>query len=124
MNTLSNTVDTYLTAWSETDTNSRDRLIQQVWATDGQLVDPPLAASGHGEISEMAAALQGQFPGHHFRRASEVDEHHGHFRFAWQLVDPDGAVAISGIDVGALDENGRIAQITGFFGDLPASDAA
>jgi hypothetical protein len=124
MNTLSSTVDTYLTAWNETDPDSRDKLIQQVWATDGQLVDPPLAASGHSEISDMAAALQAQFPGHQFRRASEVDEHHGHFRFAWQLVAPDGSVAISGIDVGALDENGRIAQITGFFGDLPARDAA
>jgi hypothetical protein len=124
MNTLSSTVDTYLTAWNKTDPDSRDKLIQQVWATDGQLVDPPLAASGHSEISDMAAALQAQFPGHQFRRASEVDEHHGHFRFAWQLVAPDGSVAISGIDVGALDENGRIAQITGFFGDLPARDAA
>jgi len=124
MNNLSNTVDTYLTAWNETDTNSRDKLIQEVWATDGRLVDPPLAASGHDEISDMAAALHAQFPGHQFRRASEVDEHHGHFRFAWRLVAPDGSVAISGVDVGALDENGRIAQITGFFGDLPVSDAA
>jgi hypothetical protein len=124
MNTLSSTVDTYLTAWNEADTTSRDKLIREVWATDGRLIDPPLSASGHGEISDMAAALQAQFPGHQFRRVSEVDEHHGHFRFAWQLVAPDGSVAISGMDVGALDENGHIAQITGFFGDLPLGEAA
>jgi hypothetical protein len=124
MHTLSSTVDTYLTAWNETNADSRDELIQEVWATDGQLIDPPLAASGYSEISDMAAALQAQFPGHLFRRASEIDEHHGRFRFAWQFVAPDGAVAIAGIDVGALDEAGRIAQITGFFGDLIALDAA
>jgi hypothetical protein len=124
MHTLSNTVDPYLAAWNEIDPSSREKLIAVVWATDGRLVDPPLAASGHGEISDMAAALHAQFPGHQFRRASEVDEHHGHFRFAWQLVGPDGSVALSGIDVGALDENGHIAEITGFFGDLPVGEAA
>jgi hypothetical protein len=124
MNTLSTTVDTYLSAWNETDTSFREKLIEEVGANDGRLIDPPLSASGHSEISDMAAALQAQFPGHHFRRASDVDEHHGHFRFAWQLVAPDGSIAISGMDVGAIDENGRIAQITGFFGDLPLSDAA
>jgi hypothetical protein len=124
MNTLSITVDTYLSAWNETDTGSREKLIEAVWANDGRLIDPPLSASGHCEISDMAAALQAQFPGHQFRRASDVDEHHGHFRFAWQLIAPDGSVAISGMDVGAIDENGHIAQITGFFGDLPLSDVA
>jgi hypothetical protein len=124
MNTLATTIDNYLDAWNETETDSRYKLIQHVWTVDGRLVDPPLAAHGHREISDMAAALQAQFPDHRFRRSSEVDEHHGHFRFAWELVAPDGTVAITGLDVGELAENGRIARITGFFGDLPGKNAA
>ena len=123
MNTLATTIDNYLDARNETETNCRDQLIQTIWAVDGRLVDQPLAAHGHREISDMAAALQAQFPDHRFRRSSDVDEHHGHFRFAWELVAPNGTVAITGLDVGELAENGRIAQITGFFGDLPGNAA-
>jgi hypothetical protein len=61
---------------------------------------------------------------HNFRRSSEIDEHHGHFRFAWELVASDGSVAIAGLDAGELAENGRIARITGFFGDPPTVNAA
>ena len=78
-----------------------------------------MAAAGHAEISELHAALQGQFPGHRFRRSSAVDTHHDRFRVGWELVGPDGAVALAGTDVGELTEDGRLRAITGFFGDLP-----
>jgi len=107
MSDLTATVDTYLAAWNETDPARRAELVEQVWAPDG--------------ISDMHAALQGQFPGHRFRRASAVDAHHDRFRVGWELVGPDGAVALAGTDVGRLAEDGRLHSITGFFGDLPAA---
>ena len=121
MSDLTATVDTYLAAWNETDPARRAELVEQVWAPDGTLTDPPLAASGHAGISDMHGALQGQFPGHRFRRTSGVDEHHGFARYGWELVGPDGAVALAGTDVGRLAEDGRLHSITGFFGDLPAA---
>ena len=78
-----------------------------------------MAATGHADISGMHAALQEQFPGHVFRRASGIDEHHGAVRFAWELVAPDGTVALSGMDFGEIGDDGRLRRITGFFGDLP-----
>jgi hypothetical protein len=113
-------VDTYLSAYGEPDAARRAELISQVWADDGRLVDPPLAAEGHDGISDMAAAVQQQFAGHRFRRVSGVDAHHDRFLFAWELVGPDGTVAVSGIAVGELAEDGRLRRITGFFGDLPS----
>ena len=121
MSDLTATVDTYLAAWNETDPARRAELVEQVWAPDGTLTDPPLAASGHAGISDLHAALQGQFPGHRFRRASAVDAHHDRFRVGWELVGPDGAVALAGTDVGQLAEDGRLRSITGFFGELPAA---
>jgi hypothetical protein len=118
------TIDTYLAAWNETDPTRRAEVIARVWAPDGRLIDPPLAAQGHAGIGEMAAALQGQFPGHRFRRASGVDAHHNQLRFAWELVSPDGAVVLSGLDVGELTEDGRLLRIAGFFGPLPEESAA
>jgi SnoaL-like domain len=122
MSNLTTTVDTYLSAYGEPDAARRAELISQVWAADGELVDPPLAAEGHAGISDMAATVQGQFAGHRFRRVSAIDEHHGRFRFAWELVAPDGSVAVAGTDVGELAGDGRLRRITGFFGELPARD--
>ena len=122
METLTTTIDSYLEAWNEADAARRAELIEAVWADQGRLVDPPLVGEGRSEISDMAAALHAQFPGHQFRRASGIDEHHGHFRFAWDLVGPDGTVALAGVDVGKLSEDGRLDRITGFFGPLPPKD--
>lgn len=120
MSDVTATVDTYLSAWNETDPGRRASLVEQVWAPEGTLTDPPLAAAGRAAISELHGTLQGQFPGHAFRRSSAVDVHHDRFRVGWELVGPDGTVALAGLDVGELTEDGRLHAITGFFGDLPA----
>jgi hypothetical protein len=119
MSDLTATVDTYLAAWNEADPDRRAELVERVWAPGGTLVDPPAAAEGHAGISELHGALQAQFPGHRFRRASAVDAHHDRFRVGWELVGPDGTVAIAGTDVGAVADDGRLTTITGFFGPLP-----
>jgi hypothetical protein len=124
MTDVTATIDTYLSAWNEKDPARRKDLIGRVWAPDGRLTDPPLAAEGHSGISDMAAALQAQFPGHRFRRASGVDMHHEYLRFRWELVSPEGAVALTGFDFGELNADGRLRRIAGFFGDLPQETAA
>jgi hypothetical protein len=87
----------YLSAWSERDPSLRAELVERAWAPDGRLIDPPLTGEGHDGISEMAGAMQEHYAGHSFRRASDVDAHHDHLRFAWELVGPDGEVALTGL---------------------------
>jgi hypothetical protein len=120
MSDLGTTIDTYLAAWGEPDETRRAALIDQAWAVDGRLIDPPLVGEDHDGISEMAKTMQSLYPGHTFRRTSGIDAHHEHLRFSWELVGPDGAVVLNGIDVGDLADDGRLQRITGFFGDLPA----
>jgi SnoaL-like domain len=122
MSDITATIDTYLEAYGEADAARRIELIEQVWAADGQLVDPPLDAAGHDAISNMAAAVQGQFPGHRFRRSTDVDAHHGFARYGWELVASDGTVAVSGVDIAELDD-ARLQRVIGFFGDLPPKGA-
>ena len=124
MNDLTTTVDTYLSAWTEANPTRRAELIERVWADGGQLIDPPMAVEGYTGISDMMTALQTQFPGHQFRRASGIDAHHAYLRFAWELVGPDGGVAIAGLDVGEVAADGRLRRITGFFGELPTDQGA
>ena len=120
---LTATVDTWLQAYGETDAAARAALIEQVWAPEGVLVDPPFSGTGHAEIAALAGAAQGQFPGHTFRRTSEIDAHHDLARYTWELVGPDGTLAVAGTDVALVGEDGRLQYVAGFFGE-PAPRAA
>jgi hypothetical protein len=117
-------IDTYLAAYNETDAAARQGLVDQAFAADATLIDPPLDGAGRHGISEMMGVVHQPVPGHTFRRASAVDEHHGHLRYAWELLGPDGNVALAGIDVGELDASGQLVRVVGFFGPLAGAGAA
>lgn len=124
MPALATLIDDHLAAYADPDAQRCAAMVQRIWAADGRLVDPPLAASGHAGIVNQAAQLLSQFPGHRFVRSSGIDSHHGMARYAWQLVNPAGAVVLEGIDIAQVDDQGRLQQVTGFFGPLPAHEAA
>jgi hypothetical protein len=50
---------------------------------------------------------------------TRADQHYGKIHFTWQMVQPDGTVAIDGRDFGELDATGRVAHIVGFFDSPP-----
>lgn len=117
---LTEAIDTYLTAYAEPDADRRSQLIAQVWATDGELLDPPIDGRGYDGISAAAATLQAHFPDHTFRRTTGIDAHHAYARYEWELVGPDGAVAVAGLDVAQVDDEGRLRRVVGFLGPIPA----
>ena len=121
MTDITEIVDTNLAALTEVDEDKRAELIARAWAEDGSLTDPPLTAEGHAGLSQFADAVCEHYAGQRFRRVSGVDVHHDRFRYAWELVTPDGTVTIAGVDVGDLAPDGRLRTVTGFFGDLPAA---
>ena len=124
MSDVTTIVDSYFAMWNETDPAARIALIERAWAADARYVDPMLEADGHAGLNQMVEGVQAQFPGHRFRRLSGVDLHHERVRFAWDLVAPDGAVTVAGVDIGELAADGRLRSITGFFGEPPAAEAA
>ena len=114
---LTTTVDTWLRAYGETDPAVRAELIATVWSPAGVLADPPFTGTGPDEIAALVAAAQAQFPGHTFRRTSEIDAHHDLARYTWEMVGPDGMPALAGTDVALVGADGRLAHVAGFFGD-------
>jgi hypothetical protein len=124
MSDLATLIDTHLEAYADPDATRRAAAVQRIWAAGGRLIDPPLDATGHSQIIQQAEQLLAQFPGHRFVRSSRIDSHHGMARYAWKLVGPSGAVALEGIDIAEVDPEGRLAQVTGFFGPLPALEPA
>jgi hypothetical protein len=111
-------VDRYLAALNEPDAGRRRALIEQAWTPDGSLTDPPIEGAGHDGLAAVGDALHEQFAGHRFERTSKVDVHHGRYRFAWALVGPGGATAITGMDTGVLADDGRVGEVVGYFGEL------
>jgi hypothetical protein len=117
------TIDTHLAGYCEPDATRRLELLTGVWATDGELLDPPLEGTGPEAIAGLVDAVLAHYPAHRFERTTGVDEHHERARYGWALVGPDGTAAVTGLDVAEFDGDGRLRRIVGFFGDLPARDA-
>lgn len=107
--------DRYIEIWNETD---GDRRIAKTWSEAGAYADPAATSEGHDGIDKMTAAVHERFPGARFRRTSAVDKHNDRIRFGWALVAADGSTIVAGVDFGTVADDGRLASITGFFGDL------
>ena len=112
-------VDSYMAMWNEMDATRRLEHIRRAWSETGRYEDPVRECQGYAALSEMVANVHAQFPGYSLRRASGIDLHHDQLRFAWELVAPDGAVTVSGVDVCLLAADGRLQCVVGFFGRLP-----
>jgi hypothetical protein len=114
-------VDTYITAWNETDADRRRELIEQTWTDDARYLDPMMSGDGHDGIDAMIAGVQQQFPGARFVLAGEPDAHNDRVRFSWHLKAPDsGDTMAVGIDFATLAEDGRLRDVTGFLEPVAA----
>ena len=109
-------VSTYVQAWHERDEVTRRRLLEQTWATDGVYTDPGGTIEGRDALVEAIADFHQNRPDVRIEVRSPVDGFGRHFRFVWATVDGGGEVLREGIDIGQLDEDGRITSIVGFFG--------
>ena len=110
MNDLTTVVDAWLEAYAEADVERRMKLIEQAWSPEGRLVDPPLEGKGYAGLSDAADLVNTHYAGHTFRRITGIDVHHEFVRYGWELVGPDGAVAVAGIDVAEVADDGRLRE--------------
>ena len=110
---MTNTVETYLAAWNETDAERRRSLVAATWTEDGSYLDPMMAGAGTEQIAAMIGAAQAQFPGHRFELAVGPDAHNDVVRFTWDLTAGNGPVA-RGTDFATVAEDGRLRSVTGF----------
>jgi hypothetical protein len=107
-------IDRYIAMWNETDAARRRELIARTWTEDANYLDPVLQGDGRAGIDAMVEAVHARFPGHRFRRTSEVDCHHDRVRFSWELAPESGPAVVSGIDFGVIADS-RLRAVTGFF---------
>lgn len=120
MNNTTELIDRYISMWNEPDAGRRGELIAQTWTEDASYLDPVMNGEGRSGIDAMVKGVQEKFPGHRFRRTSDVDTHHDRVRFTWELAPEGGPIAVSGIDFGVIAD-GRLQTITGFFDTTPTA---
>ncbi len=111
---LTRLIDRYIDAWNETDAGRRRDLIVRTYAEDARYLDPAGQGCGQDAIGAMILGVQQRFPGHSFRRTSEVDAHNDRARFNWELAPADGPPIVRGIDF-VEHADGRLRAVTGFF---------
>lgn len=124
MTDLNQIIDHYFAAWNETDRARRLDHIVKAWTPGGRYVDPLSDVEGHDGFDEMLAGLQGQYPGHTVKRTSAIEQHHDVVRFEWEIVAPDGNTFVTGVDVATLADDGRLHEITAFFGTAAPAEVA
>jgi hypothetical protein len=122
--TIDTIVATYGAAWLEPDPQRRDALLEIAWAETGTYCDPNSRATGRKALSDLIGQFLEAGKGARIELTSRPSQHHGHAYFTWRMVAPGGHVAVSGVDFGRLDSQGRLAEITGFFGPPPPLDPA
>ena len=122
MTDLTNLVDGYIAMWNETDAGRRRALIARIWTEGARYLDPVMQGDGRSGIDAMVEGVQQRFPGHRFRRTSDVDAHHDRLRFCWELAPESGPALVKGTDM-AVVAGDRLAVVTGFFDQAPAAPA-
>jgi SnoaL-like domain len=109
----------YIASWNETDTDSRRRLVNDLWTEGATYADPMMKAEGQDGIAALIGGVHSQFPGYRFALSGKADGHGPFVRFSWSLAPADGAAIARGTDFAAVAGDGRLAQVTGFLDQVP-----
>lgn len=105
----------YAAAWVTTDGAERLAHLETAWATDAVYCDPLARVEGRQALSDHIAGTQAAIAGGRIDVTSEPVRHHDSAFFRWTMTDADGGTVMTGWDVVLLDDDGRIARLTGFF---------
>ena len=110
-------VDRMFAAWNEPDPTRIRELIEPALSPDIHFVDPSIDLTGVDAFEANMHHVHAQIPGASYTRASAIDAHHGYLRYHW-AIHRDGTLLLAGFDVTRVDDDGRIAEVIGFFGPL------
>src|SRR6516164_3868718 len=121
MSNLTELIDRYIAMWNETDAERRRALIARTWTEDATYLDPVLQGEGQAGIDAMVRGVHERFPGHRFRRTSDLDTHHDRVRFTWELAPDGGPAVVKGIDFAVVAADQRLQAVTGFFDHVATS---
>lgn len=116
MSEIKQVIEDYLSAWNSVDGEVRARLMTQVLAANCLYIDShlPEAIIGRELHCQFIERFREKFPELHIQLISVPDSHHGHFRFPWQILKPNGEIFTQGSFFGEINEQEQITKLVGF----------
>jgi len=112
-------VQAYQQAWAEPDSAKREALLARCWGADAVFRDMVGYAEGRQDLADYIAAAQQFAPDVRLERVGPLLRAHGQVNYRWRMVTPDGAVVMTGNNIGELSPEGLFLSMTGFW-DQPA----
>ena len=106
--------DQYAQFWSMAEDDRKARLAE-VATPDVTYTDPNVTVSGAAAFSDHIGQFQKDIPGGRFVITGAF-EHHQRTLAHWDMLGADGFVMIKGTSFADLNEEGKFASFTGFFG--------
>jgi hypothetical protein len=103
-----------LGVFNERDAAKRHSMIAKLWDTKGIFIDPEGRWIGYEAISDAAEQLQRRFPNSAFSALADGDANFGVGRLPWGFGPPGEPRKITGIDVMAASDDGRITALYTF----------
>ena len=113
--TASGTIDRWFSAWSDPQSATRDRAIDEIGTTGVCFRDRFSSISGDEELKAHLAAVHRFMPGMRLERRGEIRHCQWHVLADWVALSSDGQERGHGTNLFVLDADGRIAEVTGFW---------
>ena len=113
-------VERYISAFNETDADTRRSVVRSLYTSDSTYTDPHVDLRGPDQIDGFIALTQERFPGYTFKLGGPVDAHHDQARFQWHAGPADDPQQFVGFDV-IVAEDGQIRRVYGFMDAAPAA---
>ena len=110
--------DHMINAWNERDLDKIRGHLDLALADDVEFCDPSNHTHGIDEFEAMVRNFRAEIPDAVCARATGVDSHHHLYRYEW-TVSANGEVLVPGFDVAAVNADGKVTRVDGFFGPLP-----
>ncbi|MDP5201895.1 VOC family protein [Flavobacterium sp. DG2-3] len=102
-------VENHLKIWNEKDEAKRNVLLNQVYASDVEMVDRHFIAEGINDISKFIVELQTKNPEFRFT-AKSIETNHNIIRLYWQFGSKSKPAVVSGMDLFVI-ENGKVQKL-------------
>ena len=112
-------IESYIAAWNERDSEARARLIERACADDFRLLTTGRCIRGREALNAAIADFQKRRPGERARLTSAIEIYASTFRYVG-VVEGEGGTPAENLDTGEHDAEGRIVLILTFAGAVPA----
>jgi hypothetical protein len=109
-------IQNYVSAWNSSSSEERMALMTKVLAPNCLYLDShlPETITNRETHCQFIDRFRDKFPELNLNLVSSPDSHHGYFRFAWQMVKPNGDLFTQGSFFGEINEQHQITKLVGF----------